>query len=95
MGYKRVPPWVYKEEAAIREVSLDASHQRRVNVLMEEIRELRKENTNLKEKIKELKNRTRELEEELERQKRVKAVRTYRRSKPRRKMKLPKEVDIV
>ena len=95
MGYRGAPPWVYKEEATIREASLEASHRREVSVLRKEIEELKKEVARLKEENKKCKDRVRELETELKYQKGIKAVRAYRPSKTRRKKKLPKEMDII
>jgi len=85
LGYGGAPPWVYREETAIRE----ASHLSQENGLMKQIKELKEEIMKLQEENKKLKDRIRELEEELERQKRLT---TYRQLRTETKMKYPKQV---
>jgi predicted RNase H-like nuclease (RuvC/YqgF family) len=50
MGYGGAPPWVYKQEIALR----DLSHNQETGKLNSEIQGLKKENQELKARIEEL-----------------------------------------
>ena len=57
MGYGGAPPWVYKNEMAIRE----SSHQSQESNLLLEISQLKKENEELKAKINQLEQENKDL----------------------------------
>ena len=57
MGYSGAPPWVHKNEMAIRELS----YQSQQSSLQSEISQLKKENEELKAKIKQLEQENQDL----------------------------------